>query len=80
MFDRTDMYLVEEALTRFIDIVDVLNSTSPLHGLNRPDLIDKVKRIETWGTTFLHQGPDYCMILGLDGEGKILCSRKVAGY
>lgn len=80
MFDKTDMYLVGVPITRFIDIVATLNSTSPFDGFNRPDLIDKVKRIEVWGTTFTHQGPDYCVRLALDGEGKILASRRVQGY
>jgi hypothetical protein len=44
------------------------------------DVIEKMARLEVWGSGFKDPGPDYCIFKAFDAEGKEIRTRTVGGY
>ncbi len=71
------MYKVEESFGKQAK-KDADNSIFGM-GLSK-DIVDKVEKVEVWGTSFSDPGPDYTEMIAYDAEGNKLALVRQEGY
>ena len=49
-------------------------------GVDEPDVLDQVRRVEVWGSSFQDPGPDWCEYRCFNEENQLFHVVKVDGY
>jgi len=55
--------------------------TNPPFGPGLPaDIVEKIVKLEMWGSSFKDPGADWCEFRAFNAEGEKIAERRVAGY
>jgi hypothetical protein len=49
-------------------------------GIDEPDILDHIVRLETWASSFKDPGPDWCEFRCYNNQGELFHTVRVDGY